>query len=125
MFLAGAACVASLTGIAVAAGTVVSATAVSATEGQQFSGRVGTLSPCTQSDTTDAVTINWGDGGATSTGAVMALPVGASQCEITGAHTYAEEASYPTQVTVMLATGSSASGSSTATVADAPISLTP
>jgi PKD domain/Domain of unknown function (DUF4214) len=125
MFLAGATCVASLTGIAVAAGTMVSATAVSATERQQFSGQVGTLSPCTQSDTRDTVTINWGDGGATSTGAVMPPSVGASQCEITSAHTYAEEGSYPTQVTVMLATGSSASGSSTATVADAPISLTP
>src|SRR6476646_9371505 len=88
MFLAVAACVASMTGIAVAAGTVVSATAVSATERQQFSGQVGTLSPCTQSDTRDTVTINWGDGGATSTGAVMPPPVAASQCAITSANTY-------------------------------------
>lgn len=125
MCFAGAACVAMVTGIAVAAGTVVTATAVSAIEGQQFSGQVGTLSPCAQSDTRDAVTVNWGDGGATSTGAVMPPPVGASQCEITGVHSYAEEGSYPTQVTVTLATGSSASGSSTATVADATIGLTP
>jgi hypothetical protein len=125
MILVGAACVASLTGIALAAGTVVSATAVSATEGQDFSGQVGALSPCVQSDTRDTVTINWGDGSAKSSGAVMPPPVGSSQCEITGAHNYAEEGSYPTQVTVKLATGSSVSGSSTATIADAPIGLTP
>jgi hypothetical protein len=122
MILGGAA---SLTGIAAAAGTVVNATAVSATEDQHFSGQVGTLSPCAQSDTRDVVTINWGDGSDPSSGAVMAPPVGASQCEITGTHNYAEEGGYSTQVSVKLATGSSLSGSSTATVADSPISLTP
>lgn len=109
---------------AVAAAPTVTATPITATEGQQFSGSVATLSPCTQSDTSDQVTLNWGDNTPASAGAVMSPAVGTSQCEIAGTHTFAEEGSYPTQVTVTFPTGGSLSGTSSATVADAPINLT-
>jgi hypothetical protein len=100
----------------------VTATPVLATEGEPFSGQVGSMSPCTQLDvSSDTVTITWGDG-TTSSGALVPI---ARTCEVTGAHTYAEEGSYATQVSVDYAGGAApATGSSTASVADAPISLT-
>src|SRR5581483_7824374 len=63
-------------------------------------------------------TINWGDG-TTTTGTVVAQNGGGFA--VNGTHTYAEEGNYQPVVTVTDAGGSSSSATSTATIADAPI----
>lgn len=119
--LASAALLTSVSEAIAAAPPTVTATPVSATEGEPFSGQVGTESSC--STTKDPVSITWGDG-TSSTGSLAMVGSPPSTCVITGAHTYAEEGSYATKVSVEYALGAAASGSSHATVADAPISLT-
>ncbi len=118
-FLASAACLTSVADAIAATAPTVTATPVLATEGEPFSGQVGSVSTCSPTDT---VVITWGDG-ATSGGALV--PTSGSPCEVTGTHSYAEEGSYATQVSVAYAAGAApATDSSTASVADAPISLT-
>ena len=68
-----------------------------------------------------SVTINWGDG-ASSAGTVTANPNGGFN--VTGSHSYAEEGTYGTSVTIIDAGGSTASATSTATIADAALSAT-
>jgi hypothetical protein len=64
-----------------------------------------------------AANIAWGDG-LTSSGVI------GSGNSVSGSHTYAEEGTYPVSVTITDSTGASASGTTTASVADAAISLT-
>ena len=115
-------CAAVVLGAWLAGGAGVAAAApnanpLSATEGQQFSGQVGTVSSCRPGDT--KASINWGDNTGSSTG-TLTLTTG-SICDISGTHTYAEEGHYATTITV---TGVGAGTSTnTATVADAPLSL--
>jgi hypothetical protein len=100
-----------------------SAVAVSATEGNSFSGVVATFgdgNPAAQSLDYSAV-IAWGDG-STSAGTVSANPGGGWQ--VTGTHAYAEEGSYAPVVTVGSVFGASATATGTATVSDAALTTT-
>jgi hypothetical protein len=99
----------------------VTGAAVSATEGQSFSGTVATF---TDGDTAPgaseySASIDWGDGH-TSTGTVTGS---AGSFTVTGGHTYAEKGSYTVHVTVQ-ETDNAATGTSsdaTATVGDAAL----
>jgi hypothetical protein len=64
-------------------------------------------------------TINWGDGTSTSSGVVSAN--GSSGFNVNGTHTYAKEGTYAVSVQIADTLGNFASASSTATVADAPL----
>jgi hypothetical protein len=94
----------------------VHATALSATEGQSFSGSVATFSDgtATANDTFTAL-INWGDG-ASGPGTVTGS---GGNYTVSGSHTYAEDGQYTVTVTVT-ETGASpgASGTATASVAE-------
>ena len=63
-------------------------------------------------------TINWGDGTTATAGTVVALAGGGFAVD--GTHTYAEEGTDPISVTVNDVGGSTASATSTATIAPAP-----
>jgi PKD domain len=96
-------------------------TPISSVEGAPFSGAVATF---TQPDASApasqfSATIDWGDG--TSAGTVTG-PVG-GPFTVSGSHTYIEEGSYPVKVTITDNVNSSneATATSTATVADAPL----
>jgi hypothetical protein len=98
----------------------VNGATVNATEGSVFSGVVatgtayGTTNPLTAS-------INWGDGNS-STGSVTLNPDGSYS--VAGSHTYAEEGSFTSTVTVKDSGSLSATGSGSAQVADAALTLT-
>ncbi len=64
-------------------------------------------------------TITWGDGNTTTNAALVSL--GNGNFEVEGAHTYAEEGGYTIAVAIQDTGGSNAQASSTATVADAPL----
>ena len=68
-----------------------------------------------------SATITWGDG-ATSSGVVASNGVGGFS--VSGTHTYADEGSYPTSVSVSVTGGSPGSAIGVANIADAPISAT-
>ena len=118
---------ASTTSTAAVADAPLTATAVnvSATEGI-------TTGPVEVASFTDAnpnaplsdftATINWGDGTAATAGTIVALAGGGFAVD--GTHTYAEEGTDPISVTVNDVGGSTASTTSTAAVADAPLTAT-
>jgi hypothetical protein len=93
---------------------------VSATEGLQFTALVATF---TDSDGDPVghftASVNWGDG-TTSQGTVSAAAAGFA---VSGTHTYSEKGIYTIVVTINDTDGSSAPARSTATVADAALSL--
>lgn len=92
---------------------------VSATEGQSFEGTVATVSGDPDSAPSDyAVSIDWGDG-STSSGSIDASG------NVTATHTYGEEGTYTatTAVTDIDSPSNTASDRSTATIADAPLSV--
>ena len=93
---------------------------VTATEGSSFSGVVATGTAYGTSNPLSA-TITWGDG-STSTGSVTLNSDGTYS--VSGNHTYAEEGSYPLSVTVKDSGSLSATGTGTAKVADAALTLT-
>ena len=62
--------------------------------------------------------IDWGDSGSTSAGVVS---YSGGVYTVAGAHTYAEEGSYPISISVVDADGDATTISGTATVADAPL----
>src|SRR5262249_52560152 len=74
---------------------------------------------------TYTASINWGDG-TTSAGAIGTItgPGGSVQTQVSGTHTYAEENVYQITTTVTESGGQSATTKSTATVRDAPLTLT-
>ena len=98
----------------------VSVTNVNATEGSAFSGLVATGTAYGTSNPLSA-TINWGDG-SSSTGSVTLNQDGSYS--VSGSHTYAEEGSFALTVTVNDSGKLTVSGSSSATVADAALTLT-
>ena len=109
------------------AGLSATGTGVAATEGAALSNvQVGTLTDAagTDSNPTDlSATINWGDGTATSLATLV--EVGTSgKYTVEGSHTYAEAGSYSISVSYLDAGGSTATSTSTAPVADAPLSAT-
>jgi hypothetical protein len=94
-------------------------TSVGATEGAGFSGVVASFTDANPNAVAGefSATITWGDGTA-SAGTVSANGTG---FQVTGAHTYVEEGSYAAHVTVSDIGSSSASATTTATVADAAL----
>lgn len=64
-------------------------------------------------------TIDWGDGTPRTSGVVTAIP--GLPFQVSGSHTYAEEGSFPITITVTDVGGQRATITTTATVADAPL----
>jgi large repetitive protein len=94
---------------------------IAATEGQAFSGAVGTFTDSdplhTPSDFT--ATINWGDGSVPT--AATSIVLNGSTFTVSGSHTWAEEGTYTVSIAVTIVTGGGTPIISTATVADAPL----
>ncbi len=109
------------------AGLSATGTAVSATEGAALTNvPLATLTDAagTYSNPSDlSATINWGDG--TSTTPATLVEIGTSGVyAVEGSHTYAEYGSYTISVSYADEGGSTTTSSSTATVADAPLTAT-
>ena len=66
--------------------------------------------------------ITWGDG-QTSSGTVTADSTVSGQFDVVGSNVYAREGAYPVNVTISEDSGASATGTSNAIVADAPLSI--
>jgi hypothetical protein len=98
--------------------------ALVAVEGNAFSGVVASFTDADPDATADSysATINWGDG-ASSPGAVSLNAKGGF--DISGQHSYTEEGSVVTSVTISDVGGASTSVAGTATVSDAPLTATP
>lgn len=101
----------------------VAAGNIKATEGVAFSGQVGHFTDADPTLTAGSFTasVAWGDG-TTTTGSVASD--GSGGFNVSGAHTYAEEGAYAVTVSVSTAGGTPGVSSSTATVADAPLTGT-
>jgi hypothetical protein len=99
-----------------------SALTVSATEGASFSGVVASFTDADSNAVAGDfnVTITWGDG-TTSAGTVAAS---GRRFTVTGTHTFAEEGSFATSVTINDGGGSTATVPGGATVGDAALSVT-
>jgi hypothetical protein len=97
---------------------------VSATEGASFTGHVATFTVSSSTATAAgySASINWGDG-QTSAGTITG---GSGSFTVTGTHTYAEEGSYTTTVTITDVNTPSNKGTAngTATVKDAALHAT-
>jgi sugar lactone lactonase YvrE len=100
-------------------------TPVSAIEGQPFSGQVATITDSNPTSTAAeySATIDWGDGN-TSAGVVSGPPSG--PFTVSGSHTYTEEGSYTVTVSITDSSNpaNDQSTTTTATVADAPLTST-
>ena len=96
----------------------------SATEYSQYSGPVAGFTDANSSDTPSdfSATINWGDG-STSTGSIAG---GNGSFVVSGMHTYNEEGTYTVKTTVTNVHNNAitSTATSTATVGDAPFTLT-
>ena len=104
-----------------------SGTTVNAVEGAPFANAVvATFTPSSSSllASNFSATINWGDGTAFSSGTVTSNGIGSFI--VRGDHTYAEEGSYNIAVTIHdIANNFDATANTAATVADAPLTITP
>jgi hypothetical protein len=98
--------------------------AISPVEGAAFNGVVATFTDAGGPETPAPyqVMIDWGDGTAATAGTVSVGQGGVLQ--VTGKHTYAEEGSFAVKVTVQ-DDGTTATATGTATVGDAPLTVTP
>jgi hypothetical protein len=98
-------------------------TNISPVEGVSFTGQVATFTDANPtapiSDFT--VTINWGDGTATSSGTVTQPGVVGTAFVVSGTHTYTEKGSPKLSISITDTDGSTGSAAPTATVADAPL----
>jgi hypothetical protein len=97
------------------------ATDIQATEGQFFSGPVGSVTDNDPLSQVQNVTINWGDGQSSS--ATLA-GTGPGTFTVTGSHVYAEEGNYNLTITARDNSGQIASDTATAKILDAPILVT-
>jgi hypothetical protein len=104
---------------------------ISATEGASFSGTVAAYTDpnfdgpgANDSDSLSqyTVTINWGDGSPASSGSLV--QTGADTFNVTGTHTYATFGPFTLTVTVSSTDGTTVSAQGSATVVDAPITVT-
>jgi PKD repeat protein len=98
---------------------------VSAVEGAAFSGKLVatfTDSAGTGSAANYTATIDWGDGTASTAGAIS-YDSGSGTYSVTGDHTYAEEGSDTISVTIQGGTASGETVTSTAVVSDPPLAL--
>lgn len=98
-------------------GLTVTGQSINAIEGSSFSTTVATVTGVLG---TPSATIDWGDG-TTSTGTLTANSDGSFT--LSGSHIYAEEGSYTVSISATDSKGQSGSGSATASVADAPLSV--
>jgi ELWxxDGT repeat protein len=98
-------------------------TAITATEGSAFTAVVASFTDGDPKGTVAdfTATINWGDG---SSSAGVVTPHAGGGFDVSGTHLYAEAGSYALAVTVTDFLGSSANAASTASVADAALTLT-
>ncbi len=103
--------------------TLLSTDPVSVVEGTAFQGTLATFSDANPlaSASNYTATINWGDG-TTSTVAVVPLP-SSTGFSVSGSHTYAIAGTYTVNVTITDIGGSTVSGTLTATVTDAPLTM--
>jgi N-acetylneuraminic acid mutarotase len=101
---------------------VVSAASINAVEGNAFSGLVGSFTnpDPTQPASTFTASIDWGDGHTTS-GTVSGS---GGSFSVSGAHTFADEGSFVTGISVSHAGVATQSASGSATVSDAPLVAT-
>jgi hypothetical protein len=95
--------------------------AINATEGQAFSGAVARITDC-PSSTSYTATIEWGDGSPVSDATVTS--VAGNTCMFNGTHTYKDVGSYTLTVHATAISGAQSTGTSTVTVADAPLTVT-
>ncbi|HEV2415822.1 MAG TPA: choice-of-anchor Q domain-containing protein, partial [Candidatus Dormibacteraeota bacterium] len=95
--------------------------ALRATEGSSVTGVVATFDDPAPSGTAWTATIDWGDH-TTSSGTVATGSFGGFT--VTGTHTYAEEGSYPVNVTITDDGGATTTTATSATVTDAALSAT-
>ena len=94
---------------------------VATTEGATFTGIVATFTDASPNGAVSdfTATITWGDGSTPSAGTIVLA--GTGQFSVTGSHTYMEEGTYTISVAITDIAGPTASATSTARVADAPI----
>ena len=101
------------------AGAALSATGipVSATAGVQFTGAVATFTDANSESVAPdfTATIDWGDGASTTAGTIGSAAGGGFT--VTGSHTYASGGAYPTSIAIKDVGGTTATATSTATVA--------
>jgi hypothetical protein len=112
--------VAAAAAIAIAVSPGVASAAISAVEGEQFSGQLATVTVPCPAPTSPAATIIWGDGASSS----EQVTVAGSQLTVSGAHAYLEEGSDSGTIAgTYLCSGDhqSFTASFTAQVADAPL----
>jgi hypothetical protein len=107
--------------LSAAAFIVTTAQNLTSVEGNAFSGTVGGFTDTNPNQPASDffATINWGDG-TTSTGTISG---GNGSFGISGNHTYADESSFTTTVTVQDQDGEAATGTASGNVSDAPLSL--
>ncbi len=99
---------------------------INGVEGGSFSGDVANFKDLDTSQTDIAFTasINWGDGTAPTTGAI-AGDGAPGHFKVSGSHTYAEEGTYTTTITINDGDGESVAAGGKAFISDAPIHGTP
>jgi large repetitive protein len=107
-----------------ATGGSVTGLSISATEGSIFGGAVATFVDPACGFPTYSATVDWGDG-TQSSGAVTYYGTCAAGYNVVSSHTYAEEGTYSTSISVTGTDGFAGTGTGLATVADAPLTLTP
>jgi hypothetical protein len=98
----------------------VSASDIQATEGQYFSGPVGSVTDSDPLAQVQNVTINWGDGQSTQATLNAAGP---GSFTVAGSHLYAEEGDYSVTINARDNNGHVASDTATAKVKDAAVSV--
>src|SRR5271167_3786473 len=118
------ACAAALGGSGLQAAIFVNSTPnLNVVEGTAFNGTVATFTDTISNQPVSdfSSTIDWGDG----TTSAATITAGNGFFTVSGNHTYAEENSppYVTEVSVNDAAGDSGTGTGSATVGDAPLSL--
>lgn len=104
---------------------VAQGTAISSVEGAPFSGVVGSFDGGAWTTPADfTATVDWGDGSLPTSGTIVAT--GAGHFEVTGTHTYVEEGTYTALVTILETAYpvNTATATTTADVADAPLHAT-
>ncbi len=116
----------SVTSVSLLPNVILSASPVAGTEGAAFTGPVATFTvpPSTSVPSAFTATVNWGDG-STSSGSITQATSGGPYT-VSGTHTYADEGTFATGVTVtdnQLALNT-ATAAGTATIADASITVT-
>ncbi|HLN18457.1 MAG TPA: hypothetical protein VK277_17075 [Acidimicrobiales bacterium] len=107
-----------------ATGGSVTGLSISATEGSTFGGNVATFVDPACGSPTYSATVDWGDG-TQSSGGITFNGTCAAGYNVIASHTYAEEGTYSTSISVTGTDGFSGTGTGSANVADASLTLAP